>query len=77
MNSYSWEESYLAAVRETDKNLMEARIYEVLAAIEQRRLSPVEPDSDEDRALKNAEAGIKALIAERTDSDSRACSEDG
>jgi hypothetical protein len=41
-----------------------------LAAIEQRRLSPIEPDGDEDRALKNADAGIKALIAERTDSDS-------
>ena len=70
MNSYSWEESYLAAVRETDEYLMEGRIYDALAAIEQRRLSPVEPDSDEDRALKNAEAGIKALLAERTDSDS-------
>jgi hypothetical protein len=70
MNSYSWEESYLAAVRETDKSLMEGRIYEALAAIEQRWLSPVEPGSDEDRALKNAEAGVKALIAERTDSDS-------
>jgi flagellar biosynthesis regulator FlbT len=70
MNSYSWEESYFAAVREADKNLMEGRIYEALAAIEQRRLSPVEPDSNEDRALKNAEAAIKALIAERTDGDS-------
>jgi flagellar biosynthesis regulator FlbT len=65
MNSYSWEESYLAAVRETDKNLMEGRIYEALAAVERRRLSPVESDGDEDRALKNVEAGIKALIAER------------
>jgi len=46
---------------------MTERIYEAISALEQRRLSPVERSSDEDRALKNAEAGIKALITERTD----------
>jgi hypothetical protein len=45
---------------------MMIRIYEALAAIEQRRLTPVEPDGDEDRALTAAEEGLRCLIAERT-----------
>jgi hypothetical protein len=68
--TYAWQHAYMAPVCETDNGLMMIRIYEALAAIQQRRLSPIEPDGDEDRALKNADAGIKALIAERTDSDS-------
>jgi hypothetical protein len=62
---YVWQQPYLAAVCETDNGLMMIRIYEALAAIEQRRLTPVEPDGDEDRALVAAEVGLKALIAER------------
>jgi hypothetical protein len=62
---YLWQQPYLTAVCETDNGLMMIRIYEALAAIEQRRLTPVEPDSDEDRALVAAEVGLKALIAER------------
>ena len=38
---YSWQ-AYLAAVLETDNDLMPLRIYEALAAIEQRLLSPME-----------------------------------
>jgi hypothetical protein len=48
--------------------LIAERIYEAIAAIEQRRRQgPVESNSDEDCALNNAEIGIKALITERTD----------
>jgi hypothetical protein len=43
------------------------RIYETLAAIEQRRLSDLEPDGEEDRALEDAEQGLLALKAERID----------
>ena len=46
---------------------MAIRIYEALAAIEQRRLSPVESDSEEDRALAAADEGLRSLIAERTE----------
>jgi hypothetical protein len=62
--SYAWQHVYMAAVCETDNELMMNRIYE---AIEQRRLSPVEADSEEDHALTAAEAGLQSLITERTE----------
>ena len=40
---------------ETDNAAIPQRIYEALAAIEQRRLSDLEPGSEEDRALEKAE----------------------
>jgi hypothetical protein len=61
-----WRQPYLAAVCETDNGLMMIRVYEALAAIEQRRLTPVELDGDEDHALTAAEEGLRSLIAERT-----------
>jgi hypothetical protein len=64
---YGWQSVYAQAIPETDDLLLTGRIYEAISAIEQRRLSPVESNSDEDCALNDAEAGIKALITERTD----------
>jgi hypothetical protein len=64
---YGWQSEYAMAILETDDLLIIGRIYEAISAIEQRRLSPVENNSDEDCALNEAEVGIKALIAERTD----------
>jgi hypothetical protein len=65
---YSWQAAYRAAILETDNAAMPVRIYEALAAIEQRRLSDLEPGSDEERALEDAERGLLALKAERIDS---------
>ena len=64
---YSWQSVYVQALLETDDSLMTERIYEAISALEQRRLNPVESNSDEDCALNKAEAGIKALITERMD----------
>jgi len=64
---YGWQAVYVRAILETDDLLITGRIYEALSALEQRRLRPVESTSDEDCALNKAEAGIKALITERTD----------
>jgi len=64
---YGWQAIYVRAVLETDDLLITGRIYEAVSALEQRRLSPVESNSDEDCALNAAEVGIKALITERTD----------
>jgi hypothetical protein len=61
---YRWEKSYMQAVCETDKNLMFIRIYEALVAIEQRRLRRVETNQ-ENRALNDAEEGLRKLITER------------
>jgi hypothetical protein len=65
--SYAWQSVYVRAILETDNSLITGRIDEGLSAIEQRRLSPIERDSDEDCALNDAEVKIKSLITERMD----------
>lgn len=62
---YAWQAVYRAAISKTEGVAMPLRIYEALSAVEQRRLSDIETDSEEDRALKNAVRGIRALRAER------------
>jgi hypothetical protein len=64
---YGWQSVCARAILETDDSLITGRIYEAISAIEQRRLSPVESNSDEDCALNDAELGIKALITERAE----------
>jgi hypothetical protein len=64
---YLWQTAYKAAILETDNAKILLRIYEALAAIEQRRLSHLEPGSEEERALEDAERGLLALKAERID----------
>ena len=65
--TYTWQAAYRAAILETDNAAIPLRIYEALAAIEQRRLSDLEPGSEEDRSLEDAERGLLALKAERID----------
>ena len=64
---YIWQAANRAAILETDNAALPLRIYEALAALEQRRLSDLEPGSEEDRALEDAERGLLALKAERID----------
>ena len=60
---YTWRESYVQAVLETNPGVKFVRICEAVAEIEQRRLSPVETE-DERRSLENAWEGVQALISE-------------
>jgi hypothetical protein len=60
---YPWQAAYLAAVCETDDSLMDGRILEARAALEQRLLSPIE--GEEYRAIENAENALEVLGAER------------
>jgi hypothetical protein len=60
---YGWREPYVYAVLETDPKLKIGQILEAVAAIEQRRLSPVETE-DERRSLENAWEGVQVLISE-------------
>jgi hypothetical protein len=64
-DKYTWQAAYRDAILETDNAAIPQRIYEALAAMEQRRLSDLEPGSEEDRALEEAERGLLALKAER------------
>ena len=68
--AYPWQESYFAALYETDRSLLMGRIYEALSAMEQRRLSPVKSEREQ-IALVVADAGVRRMIAQFT-SDSRA-----
>jgi hypothetical protein len=61
---YPWQAPYVSAILETDEDRLRGLLYEAIAAIEQRRLSPVPPE--EEVALADAEAGIQVLISERT-----------
>jgi hypothetical protein len=60
--NYLWQAAYMAAVYETDDSLMDGRILEARAALEQRLLSPVE--GEEYRAVENAEKALEVLRAE-------------
>jgi hypothetical protein len=64
---YSWQRAYMAAVREAYGSVMRLRIHEALAAIEQRRLNPIEIDGEEDHALRDAERVLETLKAELLD----------
>jgi hypothetical protein len=60
--TYPWQTAYLSAVLETDNVAMPTRIYEALAAIEQRLLNPIE--TDECKAIEDAQQGLLRLKAE-------------
>jgi hypothetical protein len=63
MSIYSWQETYISTLLETDELKRRAQILETRAAIEQRLLSPV--GDEELRALGVAAAALQALEAKR------------
>jgi len=65
--TYLWQSEYLSAILETDNALMPTRIYDALAAIERRLLSPMETVGVEYRAIQDAQKGLLTLKAERTE----------
>jgi hypothetical protein len=58
--TYKWDQVCFEALSETVPRLREFRIYEALAAIEQRRLSYL--SQEENRALAEAEEDIQKAI---------------
>ena len=64
-SNYAWRECYVHAVLETNPELRFVQICEAVAAIEQRRLSPIDSD-DERRELENVWDGVRALISENS-----------
>jgi hypothetical protein len=64
-SGYGWRECYVHAVLETNPELRFVQICEAVAAIEQRRLSPIDSD-DERRELENVWDGVRALISEHS-----------
>ena len=64
---YLWQLDYIAALLETDDSMLPRRLYAAIAAIEQRLLSPVEPGSVEDHAIKQAQKVIAVIRADKLD----------
>jgi hypothetical protein len=65
--NYIWQSAYLAAVCETNDEMMMGRILEARAAIEQRLLVPIEHDSAEYREIVAAGKALEVLKSERVD----------
>ena len=61
---YIWQAAYLAAVYETNEELMLGRILEARAAIEQRLLVPMEQNSPEYREIRAAQKALEVLKSE-------------
>ena len=61
---YWWEIPYILAILQTDEPSMHNALFEAIAAMEQRRLTPV--NATEEIALAGAEAGLQLLIRETT-----------
>jgi hypothetical protein len=61
---YWWEVPYILAILQTAEPSMHNAIFEAIAAMEQRRMTPV--NAAEEVALAGAEAGLQLLIGERT-----------
>jgi hypothetical protein len=60
---YWWEIPYVLAILQTNEPSMQNALNEAVAALEQRRLSPV--DATEEIALADAEVALKMLTGER------------
>ena len=58
---YLWQDDYIAALAERDPVKQLRLVYTATVAIEQRRLSPLEPGSDEHQAIERAEKALAIL----------------
>jgi hypothetical protein len=58
---YLWQDDYIATLVETDPAKQLRQVYHAMGAIEQRRLSPLEPGSEEHQAIERAEKALEIL----------------
>jgi hypothetical protein len=58
---YLWQDDYIRALAETDPKKQLRLVYHAMVAIEQRRLSPLEPGSQEHQAIERAEKALGIL----------------
>jgi hypothetical protein len=61
LNLDTWQDDYIAAVAEQDPEKQRRLVYRAVAAIEQRRLSSLDADSEEHEALGRAERALEIL----------------
>src|ERR1700761_5313339 len=65
LTNYLWFESYQNAICETDETKKARLLLEARSALEQRLLSPVRPNSDEEIAINRALQGLAVLTAQQ------------
>src|SRR5580704_836722 len=65
LTNYLWFESYQNAICETDETKKAGLLLEARSALEQRLLSPVIPNSEEEIAINRALQGLAVLTAQR------------
>jgi hypothetical protein len=58
---YTWQDDYIAALAEQDPEKQRRLVYRAIAAIEQRRLSSLDADSEEHEALARADRVLEIL----------------
>ena len=58
---YLWQGDYIRALAETDPAKQRRLVYHATVAIEQRRLTPLEPGSEEAQAIERAEKALGML----------------
>jgi hypothetical protein len=58
---YTWQDDYIAALAEQDPEKQRRLVYRAVAAIEQRRLSSLDADSEEHEALARAQRALEIL----------------
>ena len=62
---FSWQGDYIAALLETDESKLTPRVYEAIAAIEQRLLTPLDPHSEEALTIKQAQKVLAFIRTEK------------
>jgi hypothetical protein len=60
-NVHTWQDDYVAALAEQNPEKQRRLVYRAIAAIEQRRLSSLDADSEEHEALTRAERALEIL----------------
>lgn len=63
---YAWQQPYFEAVLEIDDTRMSHHLFEALASIEQRLLSPINEETNEFKAI-HTWLEVQRLLRERTD----------
>jgi hypothetical protein len=67
LDSYPWRKAYVSAILETDKVKLIGRIAEARQAIDDRLFSPIDLNSPEHLAIKDASKRLATLKAQRLD----------
>src|ERR1700753_3012738 len=67
LTNYLWFDTYMSAICETDETRIVLRIRRARSVLEQRLVSPLRPNPEEECAIRNALQGLAILMDQRND----------